>query len=1192
MSINIKYKKFLLFLYQTMLNTPIQNTRRQYEISEVSYYKSTNGEKRVPKSFSVKRVVTRENAPVEDEDPNLTFGQLYVVIIREIEKVKTDYNRSLSDKPFYGGLNVQSYKKPAASNFVRYTKEKKFTIKSFVEQIESIIDSNETFGIEDFDFYISFFKDDMLVGSGNFKKPKWWGKMRHEITHKQYTDRLGPINCAAIAIVYNLEPDRYDVTKLSILKKNARKLQNDLQWGEYVSLNEITDLVKIYKDHKLLVFNIGTRPQVIAKGSEYVELENYSSNRKPKKVITLYFDMDCCHYVSIQSIVPMLHNQGRPRNLGYCFMCDRGYNTENAHECYKSFKEKKPIKCGICQGMHKSSKECKFYECRGCSTTMERSQKGQSFVFHRCPIIDLKDNKVMNETMNGDNNSITAFSWDIESRIETDYSIETPHEYETTEDFIFNDYAISRRNPCLDKQIANLICVKHVFSDFKIKFEGDNCLEEFVNWAMLRNGKSIFFAHNSARYDSRLLFDVLCRKFHDTSFVPRGASFLQIKVGKKLYFRDSMCHFPGSLKNIGKTLNLPNLQKGDFPHKFNRFENYDYEGPLPEKKYFDLPFSINTQKDYENFVKWYDERNSQGPWNFKDELLKYCEQDVLILAEFLKLAHIANVEKGRESPLFSVTGPSYVHKEQIKEITRNMELVDRKELPDVYESQISNFSKDSWCRLKDEEYWFAKKGLRGGRTDARCFYYKLTPEQISLGWKIVYQDVVSLYPSEQNRQEFPVGYPTIYWDGKEWPCRAHASKDVCTCLTRPYNSECLKVVKQDLSNIDEIILAQDFFGFIKIDATPPKNLYHPVLINYDEKREKCVASLEPIVAKHFTSIEVLEAYRVGYKITKIYTYHKYKRAPTLWGLGYVIEKLLASYDDMADETINKYERLWGIGDILRKAKSQGLFKYDATKRAIAKTNANCGWGKLCEKAIKSEMVLITDESELQLNEVLLEIGDKSRLLDRIENIDSNTQAVYSKQDAQVKRISFGSHYMPAGAFVPAYGRLTLWEQLNKLGERALYNDTDSIIYIYKPNEYNIPQGNILGEWEEEDISKIDEHGGIIEFVALGPKSYGIRCADGHNIIKCKGVRTNRATQKIFNFEKMVEIVKDSFEEYYEKSGEEPVKKKIKLLQKQFSYKLGQGIKVFEYLKEFGFDTDSLKGKIGPDYKLYPFGYQE
>lgn len=1168
-----------------------------YITEDITYFKDEEGNTtNIPKNFQIRRIQTGRS--LIDEDPIESIKEFVRVLKRKINQLRKAFNPNLVKTPIVGGLNVQSVNNPSLANYVKYSKDVEITIDSVFEQLAKLTNSNEDFSIVDAEFQFDFGKKALLIGAGKFTKPNWWKTNNHNKTFNQLKDDIGPINCAAVAITFNLNPSRY--RKFPLLISTSRKLQDDLNWGENVSLDQFEKVVELLPDHKIIVFGVGTRPLVVAKGREYITPIEQTTIVKPPKVIILYYDLKSRHYVSIQSISSILQHQGNSTSTGFCYICDNSYKDVSTHECSRQYKKDPVAKhCKVCQGFHYKQSECKFYTCRYCSSTMQRYQEGKEYKFHRCPIIDTKENKIMNTDIIGRRGTSTAFSWDIESRRELVYSNISHQDFEVDEDYVFRDVELIDIKPAKFKQVATLICVKHIFTDFKIKFEGENCLEEFIDWAYTRNGDSIFFAHNSSGYDSRLLFDMLLKKYGQERLgaIPRGAKFLQIKVGKKLYFRDSMCHFPGSLKNLGKTLNLPNLQKGDFPHLFNTIDNSNYEGPLPEKKYFDLSFTAKTEKDYLAFCKWHDERSLQGPWNFKKEYLIYCEQDVLILAEYLKMAHEKNIEQGRETPLFSITGPSFVHKMSVRSVTNNLELPDVKLYPDVYAEKMEWASKNSWCHLKDEEYWFAKKCLRGGRTDARCFYYKLTPEQISLGWKIVYQDVVSLYPSEQIRKDFPVGYPTMYWyEAHNWPCREHASLKECTCNTRQMarNSECTDVVHQWNIDIDSIINAPDFFGFVKIDATPPKDLYHPVLIHYDEDRGKCIASLENIIGGYFTTEEVLAAVSVGYKITKLYAYHKYKRATSLWAddwKNYVYQKLLASSDTIDEETINGYERLYEMGDMLRDAKSKGLFKKDLGARAVAKTNANCGWGKHCQDCHPQEMDILDQNSNMSVYDKVLEVESQGRILKRVTNVGSKNILI-TEENTQNKRVNYGTGYIPAGCYVPAYGRLTLWEQLNKLGDRALYNDTDSIIYIYKPNEYNIPKGNILGEWDEEDISKISEHGGIVEFVAFGPKSYGIKCADGYTNIKCKGVRTNRATDQIFNFDKMVNVVKECFNEFYSTEGEEPVKKKIKIPQLFFQWIMGRGMFNFTALKEFGFDTDSLKGKIGPDYKLYPFGYQE
>lgn len=63
-------------------------------------------------------------------------------------------------------------------------------------------------------------------------------------------------------------------------------------------------------------------------------------------------------------------------------------------------------------------------------------------------------------------------------------------------------------------------------------------------------------------------------------------------------------------------------------------------------------------------------------------------------------------------------------------------------------------------------------------------------------------------------------------------------------------------------------------------------------------------------------------------------------------------------------------------------------------------------------------------------------------------------------------------------FTTAYARLHLYDQLDKLGERVIYYDTDSI--IYKDGAENLKLGDYLGELTNE----LDE-GDVIETFVSG-----------------------------------------------------------------------------------------------------------
>jgi hypothetical protein len=96
------------------------------------------------------------------------------------------------------------------------------------------------------------------------------------------------------------------------------------------------------------------------------------------------------------------------------------------------------------------------------------------------------------------------------------------------------------------------------------------------------------------------------------------------------------------------------------------------------------------------------------------------------------------------------------------------------------------------------------------------------------------------------------------------------------------------------------------------------------------------------------------------------------------------------------------------------------------------------------------------------------------------------------------------------AFTTAYARLKLYDLLDMLQERVLYYDTDSVIYVSKPDEPDPPLGNYLGDLTDE----LDgDH--ITTFISGGPKNYAYHTANGKSETKVRGITLNHTTlQKI------------------------------------------------------------------------------
>jgi hypothetical protein len=106
------------------------------------------------------------------------------------------------------------------------------------------------------------------------------------------------------------------------------------------------------------------------------------------------------------------------------------------------------------------------------------------------------------------------------------------------------------------------------------------------------------------------------------------------------------------------------------------------------------------------------------------------------------------------------------------------------------------------------------------------------------------------------------------------------------------------------------------------------------------------------------------------------------------------------------------------------------------------------------------------------------------------------------------------------AFVTANARMVLWDALNKLGDRVLYCDTDSVIYLLSDDEnLNIKSSSKLGEWKDEC-----EGDYITDFVSIAPKSYAYKMSNGDQVVKCKGVTLNYENSKVVTFETLKDLV--------------------------------------------------------------------
>ena len=213
--------------------------------------------------------------------------------------------------------------------------------------------------------------------------------------------------------------------------------------------------------------------------------------------------------------------------------------------------------------------------------------------------------------------------------------------------------------------------------------------------------------------------------------------------------------------------------------------------------------------------------------------------------------------------------------------------------------------------------------------------------------------------------------------------------------------------------------------------------------------------------------------------------------------------------------------------------------------------ANSLWGKLAQRIGFGEVRYTKTPAEFHslLEDTTLDIVDfhhVSRYMDRV--------VVRKKPEFAVAP---STNCLPVAIFVTSYARLHLYrymEQVEQLGHKILYcgelllwkvfeyrrfscphADTDSIYYVAKPGCAHVPEGEALGQMKRERVDRR-----IIEFVAGGPKNYGIkhrsrRQEDGGGAddiqadLKIRSFRLSYASHQLLNFETVKALVLEHYD---------------------------------------------------------------
>ena len=385
-----------------------------------------------------------------------------------------------------------------------------------------------------------------------------------------------------------------------------------------------------------------------------------------------------------------------------------------------------------------------------------------------------------------------------------------------------------------------------------------------------------------------------------------------------------------------------------------------------------------------------------------------------------------------------------------------------------------------------------REGFFGGRTE--CF--KLCDSVSSMG----YEDVTSLYPFVNYWMDYPLGHPQI--------------------------------ITYDFKPL------QDYFGLVKCTILPPRDLYIPVLPKHTGPTKKlifplcntCADLFQTRMCRHnqqeralhgtwFTE-EVKLAMEKGYQLLKIHSvWHFEKKSDQLFR-NYVKtfykKKLVSSKLPFKTEP--------EVRNFMKEVKEReqividdpSEFKENPGLRQLTKLMLNNLWGRYGMRMNLSKSMFISDIGPLikLLMDPLVEVQGVRVIT------DDCVQVIYCAKSTEYLATPKNTNIFVAVA-TTAWARIKLYREMDKLQERVMYCDTDSVIYKRSKNtEENLATGNFLGDMTDE----LTAGDSIIDFVSGGPKNYGYRTAKGKVVVKVKGFTLNCTNLPAFAFNNIKSVI--------------------------------------------------------------------
>ncbi|CAL2031244.1 unnamed protein product [Caenorhabditis brenneri] len=377
----------------------------------------------------------------------------------------------------------------------------------------------------------------------------------------------------------------------------------------------------------------------------------------------LYIYLSDGHYCGIRSVKKLLNASY------YCSLCNTRYQNAASHykcgllhqpcgqeecpttpqdvkrccqKCFVTFRSEACYNNHLKRGVNGGKNRCDYTRyCPKCKTSYYTNKNnnthtcGENFC-HRCQRLKERGHQCTMQVAVKNESRLTRkrLFFDFESRAEPETGKQIPVLFVSLRcctmcsGDIPKDIEAAKQKTCRNCGKDGRLKVIESMSEGKENVDVAKEAAEYI-FGDHHNG-FVAVAHNASGFDAQFILESMIASNKAAPEICLDGTKLIFMKHNNVRLLDSLKYLTMSLSAVGKTFQVDSV-KGDFPVLFIKPENYKYCGEIPDNRFYGLENkSPAVKKQIVEFLE--KERAENKTFNFMDEIMKYCFNDVYMLS--------------------------------------------------------------------------------------------------------------------------------------------------------------------------------------------------------------------------------------------------------------------------------------------------------------------------------------------------------------------------------------------------------------------------------------------------------------------------------------------------------------------------------------------------------------------------------